>query len=57
MNNSEKRKENWGKRICLKGEQYDFIKETQQNKNYKTMAGTLDVIINFYKNYEHRRKT
>lgn len=49
MNNYEKRQRLWGKRICLKEEQYQFIKEVKKKKKYKTMAGTLDFIINNFK--------
>jgi hypothetical protein len=47
----DKRKKRWSKRICIKEEQYEFIKEVQQKKKYKTMAGTLDNIINNFKDY------
>ena len=43
------RSKKWNKRICITEEQYKFIKRIQQDNKYKTMAGTLDMIINKYK--------
>lgn len=45
----EKRKNKWKKRICLTEEQYNYLKLEMKRKKYKTMAGTLDLIINKYK--------
>jgi len=58
MKKTEIRSQRWTKRICLKEEQYEFIKEELIKKKYKTLAGTLDFIINKYKNYgEHDKRT
>ncbi len=46
---NDKRKELWSKRICITKDSYEYIQEIQEKKEYKTMAGTLDMIINKYK--------
>lgn len=48
----EKRKNKWKKRICITEEQYNFLKLEMCKKKYKTMAGTLDCVINKYKKNE-----
>lgn len=40
------RAKKWKKRICLTEENYDYIHEMMIKKKYKTMAGTLDAILN-----------
>lgn len=50
LKTQEKRSKKWKKRICLTEEQYNFLKLEMYKKKYKTMAGTLDCIINNYKN-------
>lgn len=45
----EKRKNKWKKRICITEEQYNFLKLEMSKKKYKTLAGTLDYIINNFK--------
>lgn len=43
------RKNKWKKRICVTQRNYDYINEMMIKKKYKTLAGTLDHIINKYK--------
>lgn len=55
MNNNELRKERWPKVIKLKQDKYDYIKKKQKEFKYKTLAGTLDKILNDYE--KQLRKT
>lgn len=48
--NAEIRKDKWKKRICITEENHGFVYDVMIRKKYKTMAGTLDFIINKYKN-------
>lgn len=52
--NNDLRKERWKKRVCLKEEQYNYLKLEMKRKKFKTMAGTLDLIINIYKKNEKK---
>lgn len=60
MNIKEKkeisRKKRWSKRVCLKSEQHFFLKKEMKNLKYKTLAGTLDFIINCYKKERRCKK-
>lgn len=47
----KKRAAHWSKRVCVTKPGYNFIKKIQKEKNYKSMAGTLDYILN-----EHKKK-
>ena len=44
------RNEKWKKRICITEDNYQFVYDVMIRKKYKTMAGTLDFIINQHKN-------
>lgn len=45
----KKRSNKWKKRICLTEENYDFIHDEMIRKKYKTLAGTLDSMLNSLK--------
>lgn len=39
------------KAIKLRKKKYDYIKDFQKKKGYKTQAGTLDFIINYFEKH------
>ena len=45
----KRRKTKWSKRICLTESNYQFLKQEMEKNNYKTLAGTLDKILNSIK--------
>lgn len=49
--NRKRRSSVWSERICIKKSKKEFIKREREKKNFKTLAGTLDFIIKFYKDY------
>lgn len=50
LNKNQQRSLTWNKCIKLKKKQYDFICEKREEFEFKTLAGTLDKILNDYKN-------
>ena len=45
---NKKRSEKWSKRVCVTQKSHDKLEEIKEDKNYSTLAGTLDMIINNY---------